>query len=108
LLLEPTSHDITPSLITEDGYGRRSKPATVRQVPIDHLEIGDIVRVVTGGAPPTDGTIVGYESSAFDESMMTGESVPISKAIGDQVFAGTICKSGSVDFEVEHLGGGTM
>jgi P-type E1-E2 ATPase len=92
----------------EDEKGQKSKSATVRQVPIDHLEVGDMVRVVAGGAPPTDGTIIDCESSAFDESTLTGESIPVNKAIGDQVFAGTICKSGLVDFEVEQLGGGTM
>jgi P-type E1-E2 ATPase len=84
------------------------KGSVLRQVPMDNLELGDVVRIVPGGAPPTDGVVVASESSTFDESILTGESVPVLKSIGDAVFAGTICKSGVVDVRVDKLGGDTM
>ena len=79
----------------------------VQKVPVDYLEVGDIVRVQNGATPPADGTVVSGESS-FDESSLTGESRPVHKAVGDQVFLGTINKSRAVDVRIDAIGGETM
>jgi P-type Cu+ transporter len=81
---------------------------TVKQVSADDLEVRDLIRVVPGGAVPADGTVTSLCSGLFDESMLTGESKLLSKAVGDRVYAGTICKSGSVDARVDKLAGDTM
>ena len=80
----------------------------MKQVPIDHLEIGDVIRVVPGGSPPADGIVMHCSASSFDESALTGESIPVNKVNGDRVFAGSICKNGEVDIQIEQLDGGTM
>lgn len=80
---------------------------TVIKVPVDLLEVGDIVRVQNGATPPADGRVVEGEST-FNESSLTGESRPIRKAVGDEVFLGTLNVSGVVDVRVEAVGGETM
>ncbi|TFY72980.1 hypothetical protein EVG20_g14 [Dentipellis fragilis] len=86
----------------------QAKPGyTVQPVPIDMLDIGDIVRVQTGSTPPADGTVVTGET-AFNESSLTGESKPIKKLPGDPVFLGTINESRSVDVRIDAIGGETM
>lgn len=74
---------------------------------MDHLEIGDVVRVQKGSSPPTDGTVVSGESS-FDESSLTGEARLIKKKVGDKVFLGTINDSRALDVRVDAIGGETM
>jgi P-type E1-E2 ATPase len=95
----PTSEDI--SFSTEPG-------TVIEKVNVDLLEVGDIVRVQSGSTPPCDGRIVSVDSSAFDESSLTGESRLIKKGKGDLVYLGTINKSRMVDIEVNAIGGGTM
>ncbi|KAJ7744453.1 E1-E2 ATPase-domain-containing protein [Mycena maculata] len=77
----------------------------------DLLEIGDIVRCNTGSTPPADGTIVGPSQNStftFDESMLTGESMPVVKVLGDKVYLGSINRGQSVHIRVDKIGGGTM
>ncbi|KAJ7047412.1 E1-E2 ATPase-domain-containing protein [Mycena alexandri] len=77
----------------------------------DFLEVGDIVRCNTGSTPPADGIIVGPSQKSaftFDESMLTGESMPVSKGLGDKVFLGSINRGQSVHIRVDTIGGGTM
>lgn len=76
-------------------------------VPIETLKIGDLIRVRPGEQIPVDGVIVEGVSS-IDESMLTGESLPREKTIGDQVFGSTVNKSGSFIFEADHVGKETM
>ena len=66
---------------------------TVTITPIDQLECNDVIRIPNGTSPAADGVLVSGESS-FDESSLTGESRPIAKAPGDEVFAGTMNKGG--------------
>jgi len=63
------------------------------------LKLGDIIRVLPGESIAADGKIISGETSV-DQSIMTGESLPIDKAIGDAVFTGTINRFGSIDVEV--------
>lgn len=79
----------------------------VIKVPVDLLEIGDVVRVQNGATPPADGIVVEGEST-FNESSLTGESRPIRKVVGDEVFLGTLNVNGVVDVRVEAVGGETM
>ncbi|MDR1471395.1 MAG: heavy metal translocating P-type ATPase [Synergistaceae bacterium] len=76
------------------------------EIPIDEVEIGDVILVKPGGKIPVDGVITeGY--SAIDESMLTGESIPLDKHAGDKVFAATINKNGVIRFEATKVGSDT-
>jgi len=80
----------------------------IQRVPLDFLEIGDVICVPHGSTPPADGTILDGERSTFDESSLTGESRLVSKQSGDRVFVGTINKGRMVHVRVCALGEGTM
>lgn len=75
-------------------------------LPIDQVVKGDIVLVRPGEKIPVDGTIT-KGSSAVDESMITGESLPVEKNIGDKVIGATINKVGSFEFEATRVGSET-
>lgn len=76
-------------------------------VPISTLEKGDVIEVRPGDKMPVDGCV--KEGEAYiDESMITGEPVPVKKAAGDKVFAGTVVKSGTMRFRAAEVGAGTM
>ena len=76
-------------------------------IPIDDVQIGDIIRVRPGEKIPVDGTIVAGESS-IDESMITGESIPVDKAKGDAVVGSTINKTGTFTYKATKVGSDTM
>ncbi|KAK5069370.1 hypothetical protein LTR51_008620 [Lithohypha guttulata] len=87
---------------------KSSLPATdVEKINVDLLEFGDVVRVLHGGSPPADGTIV-LGDSAFDESSLTGESRPITKNVGDQVFAGTVNTGKPISVRITEVSGASM
>ncbi|XWN52321.1 copper-translocating P-type ATPase [Anoxybacillus flavithermus] len=69
------------------------------EIPISQIQIGDIVVVRPGEKIPVDGIILDG-SSTVDESMLTGESLPVQKVQGDEVFGGTMNKTGSFTFQV--------
>jgi len=73
------------------------------EVPVDQVEVGDIVLVHPGEKIPVDGVVVDGRSSV-DESMLTGESLPVEKAPGDNVIGGTINKLGLLKFEATKIG----
>ena len=77
------------------------------EIPIDELVLKDIVIVKPGNIVPTDGVII-FGNSSIDESMLTGESLPVSKKVGDKVIGASINKSGSFKFEVTKLGEDTV
>jgi P-type Cu+ transporter len=78
-----------------------SQPGSkVQNVPVDFLEIDDIVRVPFGSTPPRDGIVVSGHS-LFDESSVTGESKPIKKSHGDRVFLGTINIGQAIDVRID-------
>ncbi len=87
------------------------KPTTVRVlrgsreeiVDVEDLRIGDIARVVPGEVVPVDGVIVSGTSSV-NNSILTGESVPVDVGPGDRVSSGTVNMFGSVDVEVDRIG----
>lgn len=76
-------------------------------IAIDEVVHKDIIIVRPGEKVPVDGTII-RGSSAVDESMVTGESLPVEKRVGDNVVGGTINKTGSFEFEVTRVGSETV
>ena len=85
-----------------------SLPATsVETINVDLLEVGDVVRVLRGASPPADGTVV-LGDSTFDESSLTGESHPIIKNVGDQVFVGTVNIGKPISVRVTEVLGASM
>lgn len=77
------------------------------EIPIDQVLIGDIVLVKPGSKVPVDGLII-WGNSAVDESMVTGEPMPVDKTIGDDVIGGTINKHGSFKFQATKIGSNTL
>jgi len=77
------------------------------EIPIDAVAIGDIVVVKPGQKIPVDGTVIAGHSSV-DESMITGESIPVEKAVKDKVIGATINKTGFFKFKAEKIGAETM
>lgn len=76
-------------------------------IPIEEVLVGDKIRVRPGEKIPVDGIII-EGSSAIDESMVTGESIPVDKKVGDSVIGATINKSGSFIFKTTKIGKDTM
>lgn len=76
------------------------------QIPVEQVKAGEWLRVLSGETIPVDGIITAGEAT-LNESMLTGESVPVTKTLGDRVFAGTIVQQGIVTFEVTNIGGET-
>ena len=72
-------------------------------VPIDEIYKDDILRVLPGEMIPVDGKII-FGNSSVDQSIMTGESLPIDKTIGDEVFCGTVNCDGSIDIIATKIG----
>ena len=115
ILLGKTLEAITKGKTSEAMkklLGLAPKTATVlhdgkeKEIPIEEVEIGDIIVVRPGAKIPVDGTIVfGY--SAVDESMLTGESMPVDKAEGALVYAATINTTGSFHFRADKVGSDT-
>lgn len=78
-----------------------------KEVTVEEVEVGDVVVVRPGERIPVDGVVV--EGHSFiDESMITGESVPVEKNVGDNVFSATINKTGTLKFRAEKIGKETM
>ncbi|MBI2084872.1 MAG: heavy metal translocating P-type ATPase [Candidatus Aenigmarchaeota archaeon] len=77
------------------------------EIPIEELQIGDIIAVRPGEKFPVDGVVVEGESSV-DESMITGESLPVTKRVGDEVIGSTINKTGLVKFKATKIGSDTV
>jgi Cu+-exporting ATPase len=73
------------------------------EIPIEDVQVGDLVLARPGERVPVDGIIrLGY--SSIDESMITGESIPVEKKVGDKVIGATINKTGSFQFEATKVG----
>ena len=76
------------------------------QVQIDQIAVGDILLIRPGSRVPLDGKVVGGNSSV-DESMLTGESIPVEKDLDDLVIGGSLNYNGSLQVEVTHTGSDT-
>ncbi|MDR1549916.1 MAG: heavy metal translocating P-type ATPase [Hungatella sp.] len=86
------------AIILEDGVEK--------EIPIDEVEIGDMILVKPGEKIPVDGTVLGGHT-AIDESMLTGESMPVDKKEGDQVYAASLNTTGTIRFRAEKIGSDT-
>ena len=75
-------------------------------VPLASVKVGDVLRVRPGDKIPIDGTVI-EGRSAVDESMLTGEPIPVEKTVGDRVTGGTLNGSGSFDMRVDRTGAET-
>jgi Cu+-exporting ATPase len=86
---------------------RRVTEAGEQDVPLEEIRVGDRLRVRPGESVPVDGALV-EGRSAVDESMLTGEPLPVEKNTGDAVTGGTLNKSGSFVMRAGRVGGDTM
>ncbi len=75
-----------------------------RQVPLEEVVVGDLVRIGSGDQVPADGELVRADGLALDESDLTGESEPVVRRVGDEVFSGTFALEGEGDFEATAVG----
>lgn len=83
--------------------GRRIKNGKEETIPTEKIQYGDILRILPGETIPVDGTIISGETS-IDQSIMTGESLPVDKGIGEEVFCGTINRFGAIDISATKVG----
>jgi Cu+-exporting ATPase len=88
----------TATVVREDG--------TEDEVPLEEVSVGDRLKVRPGEKIPTDGVVVSGDS-AVDESMVTGESVPVEKGDGDEVIGGTVNQNGVLEVEATKVGSET-
>jgi len=78
-----------------------------KEIPVEEVQVGDLILVRPGEKVPVDGVVhQGY--SSVDESMITGESIPVEKNVGDDVIGATINKTGSLEVEASKVGKDTM
>ena len=75
-------------------------------VPLTALQISDIVRVAAGESVPADGVLLDT-AAVFEEALLTGESTPVTKPVGAQVYAGTICREHPARIQVTEVGSAT-
>ncbi|MEK7094675.1 MAG: heavy metal translocating P-type ATPase [Patescibacteria group bacterium] len=86
---------------------RVKRDGAVLDIPVDEVVLNDIVIVRPGEKIPVDGIVISG-SSSVDESMVTGESIPVEKATGDKVVGATMNKVGSFEFRATHVGADTV
>ena len=86
---------------------RRVAPGGDQEVPLDQVKAGDLLRVVPGDKVPVDGEVVEGHSSV-EESMLTGEPLPVEKAVGDKVTGGSVNGTGGFVMRAEKVGRDTL
>lgn len=84
------------------------KDDVIRRIPNDLLEIGDIVSIPHGASPPADGIVASSSPSQFDESSLTGESRPVKKSTGDEVYTGAVNVGQPVQIQITAVGSSSM
>ena len=77
-----------------------------QEIPVEEVRIGDVILVKPGASIPVDGTVL-EGHSAVDESMLTGESIPVEKQPGDALYAATLNTTGALRFRAEKVGADT-
>ena len=83
--------------------GRRLRDGKEEMIPAEEIRQGDLLRILPGERIPVDGIIVSGETSV-DQSVMTGESLPVDKGPGEEVYCGTINRFGSIDISATKVG----
>lgn len=85
------------------AMGRRIRDGKEEMIPAQEIRQGDVLRILPGETIPVDGTILRGETSV-DQSVMTGESLPVDKGVGEDVYGGTINRFGSIDMAATKVG----
>ena len=80
----------------------------ISDIPVSAVTLGDVIEVRPGERIPVDGNIESADVTYIDESMISGEPIPVAKHIGDGVLAGTYCKTGIFRFRVKKVGEDTV
>ncbi|TCD54413.1 copper-translocating P-type ATPase [Alloscardovia theropitheci] len=101
------SHAVEKLLDLQTKSAHVLRDGTYIEIPREELKVGDIIRVLPGEKIAVDGVIV-EGRTAIDESMVTGESMPTSKSVGDAVIGSTINTTGTIVFRAEKVGSNTM
>lgn len=83
--------------------GRCIRDGKEEMIPAEEIRKGDMLRILAGETIPVDGKILTGETSV-DQSIMTGESLPVDKTVGDEVFCGTINRFGAIDITATKVG----
>lgn len=97
------------SMAIQTLVGLAPKMATVLrdgqevEIPVEEVQVGDLIRVKPGEKVPVDG-VVTEGNSTVDESMLTGESIPVSKSVGDEVIGASLNKTGSFILKATKIG----
>jgi len=105
---EQTSHALRALLDLAPATARRVAPdGDDEEITLDAVRVGDWLRVRPGDKVPVDGAVLEGRSS-IDESMVTGEPIPVEKAAGEKVIGGTMNQTGSFVMRADHVGGDTM
>lgn len=98
-----TSEAIRKLMGLQPKFANILRDGEIVEVPISDVIPGDIVHIKPGERISVDGIVL-EGSTAIDESMITGESMPVEKKVGDKVVSGTINSYGSIQFKAEHVG----
>ena len=102
-----TGGAIKALLTLAPATARQVAPGGDHEVPLNQVRVGDWLRVVPGDKVPVDGAVVEGHSSV-EESMVTGEPLPVEKAVGDKVTGGTVNGSGTFVMRAERIGSDTL
>lgn len=98
-----TSESIRKLMRLQPKVARVLRDGVETDVAADEVEVGDLILIRPGESVPVDGVVVdGY--SSIDESMITGESIPVEKTAGDRVIGGTVNRTGALRFEATQVG----
>lgn len=82
---------------------RRIRGREEEIIPADEVKVGDYIRILPGETIPADGTILSGQTSV-NQAVMTGESMPVDKGVGDEVSSGTVNQYGSIDMQASRVG----
>ena len=104
---EQTGGAIRALLDLAPKTARLVRDGVEKEIPLDMVRTGDLLRVKPGEAVPVDGTVT-QGSSAIDESMISGEPIPVSKSTGDTVTGGSLNQTGSFVLRTDRVGADTM
>ena len=89
------------------GVAKREVNGEVQEAAFDEIKVNDILIVNMGDKIPVDGKVV-WGTALIDESMLTGESIPVTKEMEETVIGGTIVKSGSIKMQATSVGDDTL
>ena len=105
--LQPQTARLVNNTVIASESQNNLNPSEAIVIPVEHLRLGEWVQVLPGEQIPVDGVLV-LGSSTIDESMLTGEAIPVEKNIGDKLSAGTLNRSGLITLEITQLSSNTQ